>query len=270
MRHIIYMLAMVLLMQTTSFATWSVIAIDRATGRVSIASATCVPQGRFAGFPAKGLMDVQAVVVPGVGVAACQAGVDSTRANQMLVFTELQKGTHPDEILRLLKQDPQIERRQFGILDMTGRSTGFSGSGNSASSLSIQGRVAGTEIYFSVQGNILASDNVMHDAAEAFRKATGSLTDRVMAAMEAADAQGGDSRCTCETEPLPSAACDGKTSHVAYILMAEKGDTNGTSFNDGTYSLYISATDEDIQPNENANPVKTLRMRYDLAMRSHQ
>ncbi len=110
----------------------------------------------------------------------------------------------------------------------------------------------------------------MHDAAEAFRKATGSLTDRVMAAMEAADAQGGDSRCTCETEPLPSAACDGKTSHVAYILMAEKGDTNGTSFNDGTYSLYISATDEDIQPNENANPVKTLRMRYDLAMRSHQ
>ena len=91
-----------------------------------------------------------------------------------------------------------------------------------------------------------------------------------MAAMEAVDAQGGDSRCTCESEPLPNAACDGKTSHVAYILMAEKDDTNGSSFNDGVYSLYISATDEDIQPNENANPVKTLRMRYDRAMASRQ
>ena len=270
MRHIICSLVLVLLTQTTSFATWSVIAIDRATGQVSVASATCVPQGRFAGFPAKGLMDVQAVVVPGIGVAACQAGVDATRENQRLVFAELQKGTHPDEILRMLKQDPQIERRQFGILDITGRSTGFSGPGNGASSLSIQGRVAGTEIYFSVQGNILANDNVMHDAARAFREATGALTDRVMAAMEAADAQGGDSRCTCETEPLPNASCDGKTSHVAYILMAEKDDTNGSSFNDGDYSLYISATDEDIQPNENANPVKTLRMRYDRAMDSRQ
>ena len=108
MRHIIYSLALVLLFHTTSFATWSVIAIDRATGQVSVASATCVPQGRFAGFPAKGLMDVQAVVVPGIGVAACQAGVDATRENQRLVFTELQKGTHPDEILRMLKQDPHV------------------------------------------------------------------------------------------------------------------------------------------------------------------
>ena len=32
-------------------------------------------------------MDVQAVIVPGIGVAACQAGVDNTRENQMLVYT---------------------------------------------------------------------------------------------------------------------------------------------------------------------------------------
>jgi len=112
-------------------------------------------------------------VLPGIGVAACQAGVDATGENQRLVFTELQKGTHPDEILRILKQDPQIERRQFGILDMTDRSTGFSGTGNGASALSIQGRVAGTEIYFSVQGNILANDNVMHDAARFDRPGDG-------------------------------------------------------------------------------------------------
>ena len=71
----------------TASATWSVIAADRSTGRVVIASATCVDRDdQF-------LMGVQAVVVPGKGVAACQAGVDNTHQNQMLVFRELQKGT---------------------------------------------------------------------------------------------------------------------------------------------------------------------------------
>ena len=63
--------------------------MDRSTGRVVIASATCVDRDdQF-------LMGVQAVVVPGKGVAACQAGVDGTHKNQMLVFSELQKGTDP-------------------------------------------------------------------------------------------------------------------------------------------------------------------------------
>ena len=40
-------------------------------------------------------------------------------------------------------------------------------------------------------------------------------------------------------------------------------DTPGTAHNDGTYSLYLSVTDADITPAEDANPVKTLRLRYD-------
>ena len=72
-----------------AWATWSVIAVDRSTGRVVIASATCVDRDdQF-------LMGGQAVVVPGKGVAACQAAVDGSHANQMLVFQELQKGTAP-------------------------------------------------------------------------------------------------------------------------------------------------------------------------------
>ena len=43
-------------------------------------------------------MSIQAVVVPGMGVAAAQAGVDSSRENQMLIFRELQAGTDPDEM----------------------------------------------------------------------------------------------------------------------------------------------------------------------------
>lgn len=248
---------------SSAHATWSVIALDRGTGTVAIASATCVPQERLEGFPAKDLRDIQAIVVPGVGVAAAQAGVDRTRANQKLVFAELQKGTAPADIIAMLKQDPAIDTRQFGILDMRGRGAGFSGQKNRPSSLDRQGQVQGTGIHYSIQGNILKSDEVVEAAVAAFAASTGALTDRVMAAMEAADAKGGDSRCTCESEPKINAPCDGRTSHVAYILRAEKGDANGASFNDGRYALYISVTDKDIKPAENANPVKTLRMRYD-------
>jgi uncharacterized Ntn-hydrolase superfamily protein len=123
--------------------------------------------------------------------------------------------------------------------------------------------VAGTGIYFSIQGNILANEAVVTDAVNAFEKARGTLADRVMAAMEAADARGGDKRCTCETEPKLDAPCDAKTAHVAYILAADRTDVSGTSFNDGKYAMYVSVTDADIKPTENANPVKTLRMRYD-------
>jgi len=244
-------------------ATWSVIAVDARTGRVVIASATCVPQGRFAGFPAKGLMDIQAIIVPGMGVAAAQAGVDRTRENQRLIYRELKNGTHPDDILELLKQDESIERRQFGIVDVLGHCTGFSGSRNGAASLSVQDTVPGTEIYFSIQGNILASDDVVHMAVDAFKAEGGTLTDRVMAAMDAADAAGGDVRCACESEPVLEAPCDTKTAHVAYILAADPNDPEGESFNDGQYALYLSVTDNDILPEENANPVVTLRMRYD-------
>ena len=47
------------------------------------------------------------------------------------------------------------------------------------------------------------------------------------------------------------------------MLEASKSDSNGDSYNDGKYSLFISVTDQDITPQEDANPVKTLRMRYD-------
>lgn len=245
------------------WATWSVIAADRATGRVVIASATCVSQASLERFPARDLMDVQAIVVPGVGVAAAQAGVDRTRANQMLVYEEMRKGTHPSAIIEMLMADSSIQGRQFGIVDLEGRFAGFSGARNRPASLDVQGQVADTEIFYSIQGNILASNAVVQNAVRAFENATGSLTDRVMAAMEAADAAGGDSRCSCTTEPVPDAPCTTRTAHVAYILAADPTDPVGTSHNDGTYAMYLSVTDRDITPDDDANPVITLRRRYD-------
>ena len=258
------------LIATPAFATWSVILIDSRTGEIVVASATCVPQAAFARFPAKGLMDVQAIIVPGVGVAAAQAAVDNTRRNQMLIYEELKRGTSPADIMKLLSADPAIESRQFAILDRKGGFAGFSGSSNGPVSLDRQGEmnVSGRRVFYSIQGNILRSDAVVTSAVEALRSARGTLMDKVMAAMEAADAQGGDSRCSCESRPKVDAPCSAKTSHVAYLLRSMPGDTSGVSYNDGKYSFYMPVTDADIKPNENANPVKTLRMRYDAWKRN--
>ena len=259
---------LLLTLPSTAFATWSVIAVDRATSRVVIASATCVDRDdQF-------LMGVQAVVVPGKGVAACQAGVDNTHQNQMLVFKELEKGTDPKQIIELLSKDPAFQSRQFGILDLQGRRAGHSGLTNGYVSQDTQGQVPGTEIFYSIQGNILRPGTVVPNAVQAFLNTKGAITDRVMAAMEAADGSGGDSRCSCPPWPSdgskPAIPCDGKTAHIAYILMAEKGDTNGDSHNNGKYMTYITVSQPGpdhgpnvIKPGENLNPVKTLRMRYD-------
>jgi uncharacterized Ntn-hydrolase superfamily protein len=271
--------ALVLASFSPAFATWSVIALDAKTGQVIIASATCVRQ---AGFPsrkpngARDLMDVQAVIVPGLGVAACQAGVDNTREDQMLVYNELKKGTLPADIIEKLKAheaarkpEDQMQRRQFGIIAMPNGSTiternnraGFNGSGNSQSSLYWGGQVG--DIFYQVQGNTLFGDDVVVKAALAFTRATGTMADRVMAAMESADANGGDHRCNCGNNPLDFVPCDNRTAHVAYIAIAEKTDAPGLTHNDGQYSVFLSVTDDNTVKGESGNPVKTLRLRYD-------
>jgi hypothetical protein len=269
MRRVVLFLVSLLALPPAASATWSVIAVDRSTGRVVIASATCVDRDdQF-------LMGVQAVVVPGKGVAACQAAVDNTHQNQMMVFRELQKGTDPKAIIEQLSADPAFQTRQFGIVDLQGRSAGHSGLGNGYVSQDIHGQVPGTEIFYSIQGNILRPGTVVPNAVQAFLHTSGAITDRVMAAMEAADGSGGDSRCTCPPWPgdgsKPPIPCAEKTAHVAYILMAEKGDTNGDSHNNGKYTMYLTVSQPgpDHGPNvirqgENLNPVMTLRMRYDV------
>ena len=270
MRAVLLVVSMLATAPSAAWATWSVIAVDTSTGRVVIASATCVDRDdQF-------LMGVQAVVVPGKGVAACQAAVDGTHENQMLVFRELQKGTDPTRIVELLSVDPAFQSRQFGILDLQGRRAGHSGLGNGYVAQDFQGQVPGTAIYYSIQGNILRPGNVVPNAVQTFVKTTGALSDRVMAAMEAADGSGGDSRCACPPWPTdgttPPVPCDGRTAYVAYILMAEATDHGGTSHNDGTYAMYLTVSQPgpDKGPGqvradagENLNPVKTLRLRYD-------
>ena len=129
----------------------------------------------------------------------------------------------------------------------------------------------------------MRNDNVVPNAVKAFLSNKGAITDRVMAAMEAADASGGDARCTCPPPPVdgskPAIPCTIKTAHVAYIVMAEPNDRNGDLHSNGKYALYLTVSQPDpvpagaafgthgpsqIKKGENLNPVKTLRMRYDV------
>jgi hypothetical protein len=274
LRRTVLLLACVFVLPATASATWSVLAVDRSTGRVVIAAASCVDTTD------ETMKSVIAVVVPGKGVATCQAAADNTRRNQQLVFAELQKGTDPKQIIEQLSADPSFQSRQFGILDLEGRAAGHSGLSNGYVAQHLSGQVPGTEIFYAIQANIMRPGNVVPNAVQAFLHARGTLTDRVMAAMEAADRSGGDSRCTCPPWPTdgsrPTIACDGRTSHVAFILMAERTDRNGDSFGNGTYAMYLTVSQpgpdkgpHQIKAGENLNPIKTLRMRYD-AWRKNQ
>jgi hypothetical protein len=184
-----FVLASFLLLPSTASATWSVIAVDRSTGRVVIASATCVDRDD------EFLKGVQAVVVPGKGVAACQAAVDQTHENQMLVFRELQKGTSPKEIIELLSNDPAFQSRQFGKLDLQGRRAGHSGLTNGYVSQDVQGQVPGTEIFYSIQGNILRPGEVVPNAVR--RSCAGGRSRSRDGGDGSRRRLRGDSRCTC-------------------------------------------------------------------------
>lgn len=269
MRRIVLLLVFISFLPSTASATWSIIAVDRSTGRLVLGSASCVnTNDEF-------MKQALAVIVPGKGVAACQAASDMTHKNQMLVFSELQKGTDPTRIIEMLSTDPNFQSRQFGILDLQGRSAGHTGLLNSYVAQHMSGQVPGTEIFYAVQANTMRAGEVVPNAVQAFVKTSGAITDRVMAAMEAADGSGGDARCTCPPWPTdgtrPPIACDGRTSHVAMIVMAEPTDTNGDSHHNGNYALYITVAQpgpengpNQIKTGENLNPIKTLRLRYDV------
>ena len=202
----------------------------------------------------------------------------------------------------MLSQDPNYQSRQFGIIDLKGRMAGHSGTGNRAVAMDIQGESADGKLYFSVQGNIIKTEEALTGAARVMRESREEIVDRVMLAMEEADKNGGDSRCTCETQPLPGATCTGKTAHVAYILAADRTnplgqyaanhpqtppagqavDPNGrvctgetlqrcrAPWNDGQYALYIAVYPSNWKPNEDSNPVRTLRARYDAWKRTQR
>ncbi|MFO1054002.1 MAG: DUF1028 domain-containing protein [Planctomycetota bacterium] len=203
-------------------ATWSIILIDTRTGEIAIASATCITNfNLLTGVP---------VLVVGKGAGAAQSMLDVSGNNRLLIRDQLRLGTDPVQILAMLAaSDPQHQSRQYGIVDVSGRMIGFSGTANGAYASDRVGRFG--DIAYAIQGNVLTSGAVLAAAEIALFTTPGDLGEKLMAMMEAARSYGGDGRCSCAEEnptgcgsPPPGFT---KSAHVGFMVIARRGDTDG-------------------------------------------
>jgi uncharacterized Ntn-hydrolase superfamily protein len=158
--------------------TFSIVAADPETGDVGVAVAS-----KFLAVGA---------IVPwaraGAGAVATQSFADVTFGPRGL--DALAGGLSPDDALaRLLVDDAERETRQVGVVSADGRAASFSG----ANCMVWAGTRTGNR--FAAQGNILAGPEVVEAMADTFESTSGPpLADRLLAALRAGDAQGGDRR----------------------------------------------------------------------------
>lgn len=123
----------------------------------------------------------------GVGAVATQANVNPSLGPQALAL--LRSGLSASEVMRALAAaDSGWDGRQFGIVDAKGRVANWTGK----RCLDWAGGETGAA--FACQGNILAGPAVVAGMARAFRETRGELAERLIAALEAAQAAGGDKR----------------------------------------------------------------------------
>jgi uncharacterized Ntn-hydrolase superfamily protein len=165
-------------------ATFSILGYDPATGEVGGAV-----QSRVFSV-GNGVLWGEA----GVGVVATQAIVDVSYGPQALAL--LRGGLPPDAVVRRVWEtdpDPQPERwtkqgRQFSVMNDAGQVATYTGPRASAWAGHKLGK------FCSAQGNILAGEAVVNAMVEAFEKTEGHLSLRLLAALEAGQAAGGDTR----------------------------------------------------------------------------
>src|SRR5256712_470117 len=158
--------------------TWSIIARDPSTGQIGIAVAT-----RFFAVGAR-----VPHIAPGIGGVATQAlvnpyyGIDGVRL--------LREGRSPREVVdALIAADNGRESRQLHVMDIKGRIAAHTG----RECIDWCGHIQGDG--FPIAGNMLAGAAVLDDTARAYA-ANGSLpfAQRLIAAMKAGEAAGGDKR----------------------------------------------------------------------------
>lgn len=162
------------------FHTFSIVGVDPETGETGAAVTTrnaCVGNG------------VPWVRV-GVGAVATQASTRTQYGWELLDMIE--EGMSPSEALAAaLAEDEGVESRQVGVIALDGRSAQHTGSRPGPWA----GHRAGAN--YATQGNVLVGPEVLEAVATTFEATEGSglhLADRLIAAMEAGQAAGGDRR----------------------------------------------------------------------------
>ncbi|SFK59579.1 DUF1028 domain-containing protein [Falsiroseomonas stagni] len=158
--------------------TWSILARDAATGELGVAVASR--------FLAVGALCPR--VEGGVGAAATQALVNPWIAPRALAALKAGQGAE-DALGSLIAADAGRATRQAHVLSADGRSARHTG----ADCIGWCGHVAAQDV--SVAGNMLAGPQVIEATRDAFLGSAGlPLAERLMLAMEAGEAAGGDKR----------------------------------------------------------------------------
>ncbi|MBX7043289.1 MAG: DUF1028 domain-containing protein, partial [Ignavibacteria bacterium] len=156
-------------------------------------------------------------VHPGWGVVHTQASWNPN--NQNYARQLMDRRLPPQEIIdsvtaRDATGNPSI--RQYGIVDLfeSGRSAGFTG----ANCLDYKNHILGPT--YAIQGNILSGQPILDSMRARFLRQSGSLADKLMAALQGANVIGADTRC----------ASWNTSSKSAFIRVARPGDTLGTLY----------------------------------------
>jgi uncharacterized Ntn-hydrolase superfamily protein len=157
--------------------TYSIVARDAESGELGVAvQSRAFATGRAVPW-----------AIPGVGAVATQSRTDPGYGPLSLEL--MRAGKTPEEALAgLVAADPEPSVRQVGIVDAEGRTAAHTGDDCIAEA----GHLTGDG--FSVQANIMDQDGVWPAMAEAFEAAKGTLARRLLAALDAAEAAGGDWR----------------------------------------------------------------------------
>ena len=162
------------------YSTFSLCAIDPATGQSGAAVTTRVP------FVGRAVPHVRA----GIGAVCTQASTVVEYGPRGLDL--LAKGVEPTAALQqLLSDDQQRESRQVGLIDMQGRSAAHTGKNNGNWAGSRQGK------HYTVQANIMVGPEVVDAVAASFEASEGTgmpLAERMILALDAGQQKGGDRR----------------------------------------------------------------------------
>lgn len=195
--------------------TFSIVACDSVAGDWGVAVASK--------FPAVGAVVPWAAA--GAGAVATQAWANVSYGPAGLAMLAENLGAE-DVLASLLEDDEAVRDRQVGLVDRAGRAASYTGEGCMpwAGGITAEG--------FACQGNILTGPEVVQAMARTFEEAPGELVDRLLAALSAGEAAGGDRR--------------GKQS-AALLVVREGGGYGGRS------DRYI-----DLRVDDHAEPVREL------------
>ncbi|HEV7241709.1 MAG TPA: DUF1028 domain-containing protein [Thermoanaerobaculia bacterium] len=223
------------------YATFSIVARDPATGQIGVA----VQSHWFA------VGQIVPWAEAGVGAVATQSFVDPSYGKLGLDLMRAGKGA-PETLRALLGGDVACDVRQVGVIDANGNVATFTGAkdiiaaggiaGGAASASTMQCGTLSVGRDFAVQANLMANDKVWPAMAKAYAESQGDLAEKMLAALDAAQAVGGDIR--------------GKQSAALIVVNAK---STGRAWQDRAFDLRV---DDHPQPLAELRRLVTLQRAY--------